>query len=182
LRKEYDISIDWRGFELHPEIPVGGADSSAFFPPQHLKRMHEQLKSFAQSFGVDITFVSHWPNTRRALAMAEFAREKGVLDLFRETAMLAYWRKGEDLENEIVLKRIASETGLDPDAAMAASIQKHYQTIIDAVRSESEAVGVRGIPMMIIGSERIEGCQPYEEIAAACERAGVERRATRTDG
>jgi predicted DsbA family dithiol-disulfide isomerase len=85
-------------------------------------------------------------------------------------------RTGEDLENEIVLKRIASETGLDPDAAMAASIQKHYQTIIDAVRREAGAAGVRGIPMMIIGSERIEGCQPYEEIAAACERAGVERR------
>lgn len=138
--------------------------------------MHEHLISFAHSFGVDITFTSRMPNTRRVLAMAEFARELGALDQFRELAMLAYWQSGEDLENEAVLRRIATDAGLNAGAALGASIDTRYQAKIDTVRAQSEAIGVTGIPTMIIGTERVVGCQPFKAISAACERAGARKK------
>jgi predicted DsbA family dithiol-disulfide isomerase len=151
-------------------------DASDYFPQERLDRMHEYMVSFAQSFGVDIAFSKRMPNTRRALAMAEFARERGVLDKFRELAMNAYWRHGEDLENDAVLRAIAANAGLDPEAALTASLNERYQAKIDKVRAESEAIGVTGIPTMIVGTERIVGCQLYEKIATACEWAGVRRK------
>ena len=176
MHKEYDITIDWRGFELHPEIPAGGMEAGEYFPPDRLKLMNEYMVSFALTFGVDISFTSHLPSTRRALAMAEFAREHGALDKFRELAMLAYWRDGEDLEDEDVLRTIAGNSGLGAEAALAASTDKQYLARIDTVRAESESIGVTGIPTMIIGTQRIVGCQPYAEIATACERAGARKR------
>ncbi len=72
--------------------------------------------------------------------MAEFARDQGVLDSFRESAMLAYWRHGEDLENETVLRRAAADAGLNEDAAITASTNGRFLARIDAVREESKAM------------------------------------------
>jgi predicted DsbA family dithiol-disulfide isomerase len=36
---------------------------------------------------------------------------------------------------------------------------------------------VRGIPTFAFGDVQVVGCQPYEALAAAAERAGVKRRA-----
>jgi predicted DsbA family dithiol-disulfide isomerase len=140
--------------------------------------MERYLVDFARQFGVPITFASHIPNTRPALALAEFARSKGRLDEFKTSAMRAYWKNGEDIENTAVLRRLARDAGLDPDQAQAALENPHFTALIDAVRTEAEQLGVTGIPTMIIGPIRVVGCQPYERIVEACVRAGAQKIVT----
>ena len=74
---EYEIELDWRGFELHPETPPGGMRLDEYFPPERLAGMREYMKNFAAQFGIhDFNQRDRIPNTRRALALAEVAREK----------------------------------------------------------------------------------------------------------
>ncbi len=174
MQKEYDISINWRGFELHPEIPVGGMKMEEYFPKDRIPEMQAYISKFAKKFEVDITFTKHMPNTRKALAMAEYAREQGNLDIFKNSAMLAYWKKGENLENESVLKTIAINANLDSKKALEASSDPKYLQKIETIRTEAKEKGVNSIPTILMGPEKVVGCQSYETIVAAGKKAGMQ--------
>jgi predicted DsbA family dithiol-disulfide isomerase len=120
------------------------------------------------------------PNTRRVLAIAEYARAQGKLDEFRRAGMEAHWRHEKDLEGDDDLRAIAEIVGLDGAAAVAAADDPRYAAEVEAKLAESHATGVTGIPTFIFegadGQEVVVGCQPYEVLAAAAARAGARRR------
>jgi predicted DsbA family dithiol-disulfide isomerase len=174
---EFDLRLDWCGFELHPGTPAGGRPLSHLFPGVDLKALHAQTKRFAASFGVtDFEPPSRLQNSRRALALAEVAREQGRLEPYRDAAFEAHWRRGEDLEATETLQRLATAVELDPDSALAAADSLAILQRVDARQQEARRSGVTGIPTFVIGSQRVVGCQPYDMLAAAAERAGFARR------
>ena len=174
---EWELELDWRGFELHPETPLGGMRLDERFPPERLAVMAEYMKDFAAQFGVDgFRPRERIPNTRRALALAEVAREEGKLDAFRTRAMEAHWRDGMDLENDGDLRAIARDAGLPDDAVERSKNDPKYMGRVDALRAEANAIGVDGIPTFVAGRYGVAGCQPYEALAQLAERAGATRR------
>jgi predicted DsbA family dithiol-disulfide isomerase len=116
-------------------------------------------------------------NTRRALAIAELARDRDRLEPFRAAAFEAYWRQGKNLEDDGDLRTVAAAAGLSPDEALRAADAPSFLARVDQKQDEARADGVTGIPTFIIAGEEVVGCQPYEALAAAAERAGVPRRA-----
>ena len=136
----------------------------------------KRMAQFAAQFGItDMKHPSRIPNTRRALAAAELAREKGVLDAFRTSAMNAHWRDGMDIEADADLRRVAERAGLDGGAALEAADDPEYLRRIDEVRAEANALGITGIPTFVFGdlakrALAVVGCQPYEVLASAIQR------------
>lgn len=162
---------------MHPETPLGGSPIADRVPRERLPQLKSGLREFAASFGVtDLELPDHMPNTRRALAIAEYAREQGKLTAFRDAAMYAHWREGKNLEDEEDLRDIAFRAGLDSEAALQAMAAEQYLQRVDAIREEATTIGVTGIPTLVIGRYGVVGCQPYEVISQATERAGARRR------
>ncbi len=139
--------------------------------------MRAHAEQVAGSFGVtDMRVPERLSNTRRALAVAEWARDQGKLLAFRDAAMEAYWQRGEDLEDAEVLAKLAERAGLPAEEARRAMDAPEYQARVDALGAEGRAAGVTGIPTVFIGNVRVVGCQPYEAFAEAARRAGARRR------
>ncbi len=177
LLEEYEIDFDWRGFELHPDTPQGGRRLDEVFGPERTRAMRDYLAGFAADFGVTgMTIRDVMPSTRRALAVAEFARDQGKLHLFRTAAMEAAWRHGQDIEDPEVLAHCARSAGLDPVAAVEAFDEPKYLARVMTMGAEARRTGVTGIPTVLLGSRRVVGCQPYEVLAAAAEAEGARRR------
>ena len=131
------------------------------------------MKNFAATFGIeDMVSPEILPNTRRALALAEYAREMGKLDTFRALTMQARWKDDRDLENDGVLGDLAAASGLDPQQALTACDSPEYLARVDSLRAEAERMGITGIPTFIIGKARVVGCQPYQILANAVLQAG----------
>ncbi len=147
-----------------------------YFAPGQIEPMRVRLQAFADDFGVQLGSPARISNTRAPLAAAEYARDEGKLGAFWEAAMHAHWRDGRDLEDDEVLGSLASDVGLDPDATVAAARNPDYLARVDALRKRANEAGVAGIPAFLFPDERIVGCQPYERLAAAAERAGATRR------
>ena len=140
--------------------------------------MRDYMKGFAARFGVDdFNQPVRIPNTRRALALAEVARDEGKLDAFRRRAMDAHWRDGMNLEDDDDLRTIASDAGLSGDAVERSTTDPQYLARIDAIREEAENIGVQGIPTFIIGNLGLSGCQPAEVLEDFAAKAGAEKRA-----
>ena len=136
--------------------------------------MEGYIHQFAASFGVQgMKRSKRLPNTRRALAVAEFARDNGKQNEFRSFTMEAHWQDGKDIEDRAVLADLAMASGLAPEKALLAADDLAYLRRVDDLRLEYKQVGVGGIPTFVFGTERVEGCQPYEVLAAAALRAGA---------
>ncbi len=177
LLSDFDLTLDWYGFELHPSTPRGGAPLSRLFPNVPLAAMHERTKRFGAEFGVLDFQPPDWlSNTRKALAIAEYARDMAKLEPFKKAALAANWRQGRNLESDADLGFVAEAAGLDPVAALAAAADPDLLARVDERQAEARRNGVSGIPTFAFGDVQVVGCQPYEALAAAAERAGVKRR------
>ncbi|MCP4603260.1 MAG: hypothetical protein GY847_22555 [Proteobacteria bacterium] len=176
LQEEYEIDVNWRGFELHPEVPPGGMSAEAMFGERRIAQFKSHMKSFAKRFGVPIGETSKIPNTRKALAMTEYAREQGKLEQLRDTIMEAHFLEDRDIESNEVLGRCAEKVGLDVEESLRAAGSPDYLDRIDRARDEAGKMMITSIPTLFVGDSKIVGCQPYENLAAAADRAGIEKR------
>ena len=146
---------------------------SQLFGPGRAEAMRARMAQFAASFGVrDMKHPARLPNTRRALAVAELARDRGLLDAYRDSAMHAHWRDGMDLEKDEDLAEVARRAGLDAKEPLAASRDPRYLARVDQIRKEASEMGVTGIPTFIFGDRlAVVGCQPFQVLASAAEQA-----------
>ncbi len=161
LKAEYGFKVEWQGFVLHPEIPVGGTTAQAYFGAARAAAFHDQLGRFAAGFGVPLGQPEKIPNTRRALAMTEYARDQGKLEEFQPLVMTAHWRDGIDIESPTQLAELAEQVGLDPRAASDASESDEFLERVKQYGVEAAQRQVTGIPTCFIGEKRIVGCQPF---------------------
>ncbi len=130
LLLEFDLELDWHGFELHPGTPKGGLPLGALFPGANLRAMHDRTKRFAAQFGVTgFEPPDRLQNTRRALAIAEYARSQGKLEPYRRAVFDAHWRQSK--------KAIALAVGLFIEGALAAADDRVYLDRVDDKQSEA---------------------------------------------
>lgn len=184
MQREYDLELDWAGYELHPETPRSGLPVAEYLP--NSDAMFGYVKSFAAGFGIgDLRSPTRLSSTRRAMAIAEYARDTGRLDAFREAAYDGYWREGRDLSADADLRAISAEAGLDPDAALRAAADPALLARVDAAGRAAREAGVTGVPTLELAPRqargermgvRVVGCQPYAVLEAAAKRAGARRR------
>ncbi len=166
------METEWRGFQLHPEVPPGGTPVAALFGKQQASEFTSYLARFAETFGVPLSQPDHVPNTRRALGVTELARDRDVLEPFRDAVMAAHWVHGENIESDETLARIAKSVGLDVGAALTAADDPQYQRRLDEAREEADARGVTGIPTFYFDDLKVVGCRSYDDLARSARQAG----------
>src|SRR5215469_15572360 len=83
-------------FQAHPEIPPGGIPAGPRVGP-----MYAMLEREAKDAGLLLSWPQRLPNSRRALAAAEWARrhQPGSFPRFQEELFAAHFVLGEDLED-----------------------------------------------------------------------------------
>lgn len=176
MQNEWDVEVDWRGFQLSPDTPKGGMSLTDKFGPR-AAMMTERVKGFAKEFGVEQFHPPmRSPNTRAILAVAEYARDEGKLSEFKNASMDAHWVENLDLEDPAVVRKVAERAGLDPEKVLSASADPKYLSRVDELREEGNAMGVSGIPTFFIGNVKVVGCQPYEILERAAQMAGAQRK------
>lgn len=156
------VELDWRGFEVHPEIPRGGAAASDVFGPDKADAGREYVIELAERFGVTLRFPDHIPNSMRALAMTEWARAHGKLEPLKDLLFDMFWQDGADLEDDAVLKSAAVKVGLCPARALSACEMGEWELRVVQNRTMGYGLGVSGVPTFISPSDRVVGCQPVE--------------------
>lgn len=147
------------------------------FRGRPIESLRERMQQFAEEFGVAMTVPEHISNTRRALAISEYARDLGRLEAFRDAATHGYWSQGMDLESDADLARIAERAGLDPDASLRASTSDGYVRKVQQNRQMGIEEMVTGVPTLFVAGMPVIGCQRYETFENVMKRVGVPRRA-----
>jgi predicted DsbA family dithiol-disulfide isomerase len=115
------------------------------------------------------------PNSRRALMLAELARDRGVYGDLHPGLFDAYWAQGQDLGDERVLLAEGAGVGLpEPEIEAALDNPEYLQRVQDQTSAALE-LGASGVPAWLI-DERVlvPGAQPHELFERVLERLGHE--------
>jgi predicted DsbA family dithiol-disulfide isomerase len=138
LRGEYEIEVEWVGYELHPETPPGGVELSSYL--RDADALLRYVQQFAASFGIDdLRPPGRLANTRRVMAVARRAHELGSLQAFSAAAYDAYWRRGRGIESDEEIAAIARDARMDPVVAVDAARDPELLAAVDAAGRAASA-------------------------------------------
>jgi predicted DsbA family dithiol-disulfide isomerase len=155
-------------FQIHPEIPPGGIPAG----PRN-GAMHAMLEREAKEAGLRLNWPQRLPNTRRALAVAEWTRQHqpGAFPQLHRKLFAAHFALGEDLEDPNVINRHATEAGIDVGALNDALADGTPTRALERAEMLGRKSGVQGTPAWLLGQQLITGLRPAAEFEGLAERA-----------
>lgn len=177
LEKEFDMDIEWRGFEIHPETPREGSTIDDLnIDKSYIEMMRSNVMKLADEVRLNIKFPSKISNSKLALEISEYAREKGKFREFHSAIFKAYWQEDRDIGNMEFLFELTKKVGLDvkklKEYIEDGSAKKKLSGYLDEIMRYK----ITGVPTFIIGDKIIVGVQPYEVLKKALEEECAKER------
>jgi predicted DsbA family dithiol-disulfide isomerase len=175
LQEEYDVDVEWRPFDLHPETPPEGRPLPDYIRARH-DSTFERLQQRARASGREMIAREFIASSRRALEAAEYARTQGRFQAFHEAVFGKYFGEGRNIGRWDVLREAAEQAGVDPDAMQQAVEDDIYGAVVDESTARAVEMGITGVPTYILNDKyAVVGAHPYPVFEAAMERLAEEQ-------
>src|SRR5580658_5637574 len=176
LKPEFDLELDWRGFQIHPEWPAEGMPASEYRSMDAASRraVWERIESMANAAVFWMKPPELLMNSRLALEAAEFAKDAGAGEAFEERVYRAYFQDGQNIGDRGVLGDLASEVGLSREALSHALETNRYSMRLKNTALAANQRGVSGVPTFFVGQFPMVGAQSETVMRQLLTRA-VER-------
>ena len=162
LKPEFDLELDWRGFEIHPEWPAEGMAASEWrngMDANTRRAIWDRIQAMAAAAGFAMKPPETLTNSRLALEAAEFAKEAGVGEAFEERVYRAYFFEGRNIGSQAVLADLAADVGLARDDLNLALDSNRYSLSLKNNALVAHQNGVSGVPTFFIGDYPLVGAQ-----------------------
>jgi predicted DsbA family dithiol-disulfide isomerase len=115
--------------------------------------------------------VSPQPHTHLAFEGYQFARELGKGSEYNHRVLTAFFVEGRDIGDVDVLTELADEVGLDrAEFSEALKTRRYREAHRQALRHAYEEAGVSGVPLFVVGRQRLTGLQDRATMEAAIEQ------------
>lgn len=170
MRPDLDVELQWRPFQLRPEMPKEGVpwndfEIQKFGGHEKAQQIFARVTSVGAEDGIDFRFdkIQLAPNTLDAHRLVLFAREQGrewegVAALF-----VAHFTEGRDVSDLDTLVDIGGRIGLDTSAVREYLLSRRNTDIVIESQEEAYSVGVQGVPFYVFDDQYVlSGAQPVE--------------------
>lgn len=168
LSKEFNLTIDWKGIEIHPE-----------FPPQGKKRMKtlksksfaETIREMAKEDNIEIKLPGYATNSRLSLEASEFAKIKGKFLEFHIGVYEAYFLEGRNIGDIEIVLDIGEKAGLDKSELQECLSKRTMFDNIEANKKEAEDKLILGVPTFLFGDFPVHGNQSTQTMRHIIKRS-----------
>lgn len=161
------VNVTELPFQAHPDIPPGGIQAGPRSGPMYMR-----LEREADAAGLPLKWPARIPNSRVALAAAEWARrhQPPAFPHLQQGLFNAHFVLGEDLEDMAVIDRHAGRAGVDLEALHAAIADGSATAAVRDAEMIGQKAGVHGTPAWLLGEELISGLLPATEFEQLADR------------
>jgi len=160
MNEEVSFIVNWKPYELHPEIPAEGFDKKEYYKIKFgessgSKDKFNFISDEGRKVGIEFNFnkSKNLPNTFLAHRLLWLCRSKNIQDILAEALFHAYFTDGRDIGDQDELIEIASEYGLNRE-----EIRKFFKTNIghdEVLREENRAreMNIFSVPTYIFNKK-----------------------------
>ena len=173
LSGEFDLDIEWKGIEIHPEYPKHGQKSSKSL--RSIKAA-ETIKETAKETGIDIVLPGFRTNSRLSLEASEFAKISNQFENVHAAIYEAYFLQRKNIGDVKIILEICEKAGLDKTGLEECLNQRTMYYKIEENKKEAARNQVLGVPMLVIGKLPVHGNQSIETLRLIIKRV-IERTA-----
>jgi predicted DsbA family dithiol-disulfide isomerase len=170
LREFYDLRINWAFIEIHPDTPATGIIVEELgYGETQWSEMMAALDAMAEEEGVRIRPLDRLSNSRRALRLAEAAKEEGAERFYRLHHRLfeAYFSEGTDIGDMEELRKLSVECGLNEETLELAMENTSVTDRLNQYQKMAYQAAVTGTPTYVIGGRKLVGAVSFERLVAA---------------
>ncbi len=163
LTEDYQLAVDWRFLEIHPDNPPEGRSVSELgYPPEQWARMMTNLSSMAAEEGVRLAERRFTTNSHQALLLAE-AVKCHLPDEFRQLnrrMFEAYFLEQKNIGNPEVLRALADEAAVPARLVDQAWRDSRYAESLRRNLRDAARLNILGTPTFLINDRIAAGAVP----------------------
>ena len=174
MKREFELEVDWRGFQIHPDWPATGIPAEKVYGAQGSdarKAAWQRISSMAAEAGITMRPPSVLTNSHHALAACEYAVASGKGEEFEERVFRAYFHDGSNIGDVEVLKKLGTDVGLDAAQILAAIESPEVQLKLKNNSLVAHQHGVSGVPTFFIGNYPLVGAESEDAMRKILTRA-----------
>jgi predicted DsbA family dithiol-disulfide isomerase len=173
LTQEFNITLEWRGIEIHPEIPPQGVRRAK---NPRFDQASLNIKEMSLEDNLEIRLPGIVSNSRLSLEASEFAKSKDSFREFHNSVYKAYFQDGQNIGNIDVILNIGEKTGLEINELQECLKKRTMLKRIEENRREAERDQVLGVPTFLFGRFGVHGVQSLDAFRKIIKRV-IERSA-----
>jgi len=120
LGERYDLKVERRFLEIHPDTPPGGVPVSELgYPPEQWRRMMANLSRMADEEKITLAERKITTNSRKALLLAEAAQKEAadVFESLNEKLFAAFFGEGRNIGDDEILRSLRRKRGCRPKSS-----------------------------------------------------------------
>ena len=178
-----EVEVVFRSFELDPSAPTPASEPVVNMlarkygvSVEQAAQMQDQVTQVAAEVGLeyhlDKTLHANTVDAHRLLHLALDEAGPRVQADLKEALMTAYFTRAEDVTDHEVLRKAATDAGLDPSRVDAVLASQEYADAVRADIEQARAFGATGVPFFVVDRKYgISGAQPVQVFTQVLERA-----------
>ena len=172
------MKVNWIAFPLHPDTPAEGRSLEDLFAnrPVNVKNMVQRLKLTAEELGLPFGNRTMTYNSRLAQELSKYAASEGLEDIFHQKIFKAYFAKGLNIGDPMILIDLAKAAGLSAAEADRVIHERSFRDAVDRDWARSARMGITAVPTFVIGRNAIVGAQPSSALINFLNENGVPRK------
>ena len=178
LKQEYDVTITWRAFPLHPDTPSEGRNLDEIYQryPYPKADMLEHLRRNARALNMPFCERSKVFNSRMAQELGAWAESQDAGETFHKAAFAAYFVNNRNLADRGVLLDIVRQIGLDPAKADMVMDQGTYSDVVERDWQRADELEIEVVPTFVVGDNKLVGAQEYRSLSKFVDQNSVAKR------
>lgn len=170
LRDAYDLKINWRFVEIHPETSAEGEPvASLLYPSEQWNRLMQNLDTIAREEGIAMAEHTFTTNSKDALLLAEAAKQEGrdkFYDL-HDKLFAAFFVHGRNIGDRNVLRELAAQSAIDSDLVESSWTDSKYEQRILSNYQEARRQAIQAVPSFLFGERKLTGVVPEDMMRSA---------------
>jgi predicted DsbA family dithiol-disulfide isomerase len=166
-----DVTIEWKSFQLDPEIVTQPGKSVNEYLAErkgwtleYARELNDHVTQMAREVGLQYDFdKAVVANSFDAHRLSHFAKKHGLQDAMEERLFRAYFTEGKNTADHETLVRLAVEAGLNGDDVRRVLAGSDFADEVNIDAYEAHQVGAQGVPFFVFNNKyAVSGAQPVE--------------------